>query len=152
MPLMTCQVVPSVLWHCWLGVRKSIRSVKIEWWVLVWLFGVRCRLLAYGPADTTSIPKPHRLLPNLNPDWFYLSGTSLPRLCWKRGHQTNMFDVRFYLHTVSNVRRSVFTLSVFGWYCLISFADICLQQCFNGHFQVNWDTCWLLGWILYSVL
>ena len=23
---------PSVLWHCWLGVRKSIRPVKIEWW------------------------------------------------------------------------------------------------------------------------
>jgi len=20
------------VWHCWLGVRKSIRSVKIEWW------------------------------------------------------------------------------------------------------------------------
>ena len=25
-------IVPSVLWHCWLGVRKSIRPVKIEWW------------------------------------------------------------------------------------------------------------------------
>jgi len=24
--------VPSVLWHCWLGIRKSIRPVKIEWW------------------------------------------------------------------------------------------------------------------------
>jgi len=22
----------SLLWHCWLGVRKSIRPVKIEWW------------------------------------------------------------------------------------------------------------------------
>jgi len=22
--------VPSVLWHCWLGIRKSIRPVKIE--------------------------------------------------------------------------------------------------------------------------
>ena len=21
-----------MLWHCWLGVRKSIRPVKIEWW------------------------------------------------------------------------------------------------------------------------
>jgi len=25
-------VVPSVFWHCWLGVRKSIQPVKIEWW------------------------------------------------------------------------------------------------------------------------
>ena len=24
--------VPSVLWHCWLGVTKSIQPVKIEWW------------------------------------------------------------------------------------------------------------------------
>ena len=22
----------SMLWHCWLGVRKSMRPVKIEWW------------------------------------------------------------------------------------------------------------------------
>ena len=24
--------VPPVLWHCWLGVRKSSRPVKFEWW------------------------------------------------------------------------------------------------------------------------
>jgi len=24
--------LPSVLWHCWLGVRKGIRPVKNEWW------------------------------------------------------------------------------------------------------------------------
>ena len=31
-------------------------------------------------------PKPHRLLPRprLNPDWFYLPGTGLPRLSWKK--------------------------------------------------------------------
>ena len=38
------------------------------------------RLFAYGPADATATPKPHHLLPHLNPDWFYLSGTGLPRL------------------------------------------------------------------------
>jgi len=32
---------------------------------------------ATGPADATAIPKPHCLLPHLNPDWFYLSGTGL---------------------------------------------------------------------------
>ena len=26
------QLLPSVLWRCWLSVRKSIRPVKIEWW------------------------------------------------------------------------------------------------------------------------
>ena len=46
---------PSVLWHCWLGVRKSIRAVKI-WAMRCWcgyLTGERCRLFAYGPANAT---------------------------------------------------------------------------------------------------
>jgi len=30
------------------------------------------------------MPKPHNFLPLLHPDWFYLSGTSLSRLSWKR--------------------------------------------------------------------
>ena len=28
-------LLPSVLWHCWFDVRKSIRPVKIEWWGVV---------------------------------------------------------------------------------------------------------------------
>jgi len=34
-----------------------------------------------------AIPKPHHLLPHLNPDWLYLSGT---RLSWKRGRETGV--------------------------------------------------------------
>ena len=49
-----------------------------------YLSGVRCRLFAYCPADATAVPKPHHLLHHLNPDWFYLSGTGLSRLSWKR--------------------------------------------------------------------
>ena len=49
------------------------------------LSGVKCSLFAYGPAAATAIPKPHDLLPHLNPDWFYLSDTGLARLSWKRG-------------------------------------------------------------------
>ena len=54
--------MPTVLWHCWLGVRNSIWS---SWY--------HC------------IPKRHCLLAHLKPDLFYLSGTGLPRLSWKRG-------------------------------------------------------------------
>jgi len=39
------------------------------------------------------IPKPHHLLPHLNPDWFYFSGTGLCRLFWKRGHKTGVVVV-----------------------------------------------------------
>ena len=48
-------VVPSVLWHCWLGSRKGIRPVK-NWVVGCWrgyLSGAMCRF-AYGPADATA--------------------------------------------------------------------------------------------------
>jgi len=63
------QYLPTVLWHCWLGVRKSIRPVKIEY-MRCWcgyLSVARCRLFANGPADATAVPKPHHLLPHLNP-------------------------------------------------------------------------------------
>ena len=48
----------SVIWHRWLGLRKSIWPVKTEWRGvgMVYLSGVRCRLFAYGPADATVIP------------------------------------------------------------------------------------------------
>jgi len=48
-------LVPSVLWHCWLGGRKGIQPVK-NWVVGCWhgyLSGAMCRL-AYGPADATA--------------------------------------------------------------------------------------------------
>ena len=58
-------------------------------WVMGWWCGylsvARCRQFAYGPVDATAIPKPHLLFSHLNPDWFYLSGTTLPRLSWKKG-------------------------------------------------------------------
>jgi len=38
-----------------------------------------CRLLAYGPADATTIPKPHHLLPHLE------SRLVLPRMSRNRG-------------------------------------------------------------------
>jgi len=45
--------LPSVLWHCWLGVRKSIRPVRN--WLMRCRRGcqsvARCRLFADGPAD-----------------------------------------------------------------------------------------------------
>jgi len=46
-------------------------KIKLSDAVLVllgYLSGARCRLFAYGPADATAVPKPHRLLPHLNPD------------------------------------------------------------------------------------
>ena len=80
--------MPSVLWHCSLDVRKSIRPVKIgvihvrRW--CGYLSGARCRLFALWSSWCHCTPKPHRLLPHLNPDWFYFSGTGLPRLSWEK--------------------------------------------------------------------
>ena len=78
--------------HCvdnvgWASERaSSLKKLSDE--VLVWLsvwseVQIVC-IWSITPADVTTIPKPYHLLPHLNPDWFYLSGTGLPRLSWKR--------------------------------------------------------------------
>ena len=53
-----------------------------------YLSGAKCRLLAYGQANANAIPKRRRLLPHLNPNWFYLSRAGLPRFSFKRGRNT----------------------------------------------------------------
>jgi len=50
--------LPSVLWHCWLGVRKSIWPVK-NWVMRYWhgyLSALRCKWSTDGPADATATP------------------------------------------------------------------------------------------------
>jgi len=51
-------------------------------WLSVWS---EVQIVCIWSSWCHCIPKPHHLLPHLNPDWFYLSGTGLPRLSWKRG-------------------------------------------------------------------
>ena len=50
--------MPSVLWHCWLGIGKSIQSIKN--WVMRWLHGYlsgsRYKWFADGPADAIATP------------------------------------------------------------------------------------------------
>ena len=68
--------------------RQEKHPASKNWEMMCWcgyLSGARCWLFVYGPADATASHKPHHLLPHLNPDWFYLSGTHLLRLSWKRG-------------------------------------------------------------------
>jgi len=66
------------------GWRQEEHLACKNWVMGCWfsnLSGARCRLFAHGLADATAI----RLLPHLNPDWFYFSGTGLATLSWKRG-------------------------------------------------------------------
>ena len=67
----------------WLGILKRIwlenSSDGVSVWSEVQIVGIWSILY-----DAIAIPKPRHLLPHLYPDWFYLSGTSLPRLSWKR--------------------------------------------------------------------
>jgi len=49
------RILPSVLWYCWFGIRKSIQPVK-NWVVSFWrgyLSAARCKWLAYSPAGAT---------------------------------------------------------------------------------------------------
>jgi len=97
-----CFFLPSVLWHCWVGVRKNIRPVK-NWMMRCYLSRVRCKWFAYGPADATAS------LASLNPEWFHLSGAHLRRkeavkqvsVCLIASFATDILFVLFY-----------------WWYCL----------------------------------
>jgi len=55
-----CHQMPSVLWCCWLGVRKCIWPIKVEWWgagmVICLVWGAND--LHMGPADATATPSP----------------------------------------------------------------------------------------------
>jgi len=76
-----CVSLPSVLWHCWLGIRKSIWPINVDWWCVCVVIcldrGADC--LHIWSSWCHCIPKPRNLLPDLNPDWFhlYLSGTGI---------------------------------------------------------------------------
>jgi len=77
--------LPSVLWHCWLGIRTSIRPVK-NWVMRYWhgnLFGARCKWFAYDLADATATPLS---LASFKCRMVYIAGAVLLRLCWKEGH------------------------------------------------------------------
>jgi len=77
-------ILPSVLWRCWLGSRKSIQPVK-TWVVRYWhgyLTRERCKWFAYGSADAIATPSS---LASLKSRMVYLSGAGLPRLSWKKG-------------------------------------------------------------------
>jgi len=54
-------------------------SDEVLLWLSVWS---EVQIFAYGPADATASQNPI-ISSHLNPDWFYLSGTGLPRLSWK---------------------------------------------------------------------
>jgi len=76
-------ILPSVLWHCWLGVRKSIRPVK-KWVMRCWH-----DCLEWGSDDLHMVQlmplRPHHLLLHWNLDCFNLYGVSLRRFSWRRG-------------------------------------------------------------------
>ena len=54
-------------------------SDEVLVWLSVWSEVHMVQLMPLHPQT------PLHLLPHLNPDWFYLFGTSLPKLSWKRG-------------------------------------------------------------------
>ena len=72
----------------YVSVYCMYRTAISEWWgvgvVICLERGADClHMVQLMPLPS---PKPHHILPHLNPDWFYLSGTGLPRLSWKTGH------------------------------------------------------------------
>jgi len=86
-------MLTAVLWHRWLGVRKNIRTIKNASNEVLAAGMVICLKqgandLHMGSADATATPS--SLAPGKG-RMVYLSGASLLRLSWKRGHKTGVF-------------------------------------------------------------
>ena len=61
--------------------------IRDEVWV--WLSGwSEMQIVCIWSSWCHCHPKPHHVFRHLNPDWFYLSATGLPRLSWERGRWT----------------------------------------------------------------
>jgi len=52
-------------------------------WLSVW---IEVQIVCVWSNWCHCIPKPHRVFPHLNLDWFYLFGSSLPMLSWNSSH------------------------------------------------------------------
>ena len=63
-------------------ISLSFFSDEVLVWLSVWS---EVQIVCIWSSWCHCIPKAHHLLPHLNPDWFYLSGTGIPRLSLKRG-------------------------------------------------------------------
>ena len=101
-------LVPSMLCSLLLWHQEEHLACK-NWVIRCWrgyLSGARCRSFAYGPADATASQNPHHLFHHLNPDWFYLSGTGLLGLYWKRGRSVVVVIHYIFIDTAYIVCRA----------------------------------------------
>jgi len=55
-------ILPSLLWHCWLGFRKSIH-VDVEWWVTGTIISLKWGANDWHMDQQMSLPS-HHLLPH----------------------------------------------------------------------------------------
>ena len=87
LPPFALYLLPSVLWYYWLGIKKSIRPLKNEWWGAGMVICLKRGSNELLVIQLMPLP-PYRLLLYWNSERLNLSGVSgvsLPRLFWKRG-------------------------------------------------------------------
>jgi len=108
--------LPSVLWHCWLGVRKSIQPVKTEWWgvgvdrVVIWsevqIVCIRSSWWHCHPKTQSSLASFKSRL--VLPVWYWLTQfllekrplngcSSISTPCFIKSGPLCIFSITFYL-------------------------------------------------------
>jgi len=127
--------------------RQEEHPVRINWLMMCWcgyLSATRFRLFACGPADATAVPKPHHLLPRLNPDWFYLSGTGIESVpiqlaqCWFPGLAIS--NAKIWIYFSKNI------LKQFCQTALESCHGLKLPKCKFSHRRGNSATAGAARW------
>jgi len=91
----SCQCLQCLCLQCFDAVGWA--ACKKQWW------GAGVVICLERGADMAQLmPLPLTVsCSSKNPDWFYLSGTGLPRLSWKRGRQTGVVVWRYREQSVT---------------------------------------------------
>ena len=91
-------------------------------WLSVWS---EVQIVCIWSSWCHCIPKPNRLMRNLNPDWFYLSGTGLLRLSWKKAVKCSSSNFSRYWKLV----RALFSNIACIYHWVLSLAGPCVDNC-----------------------
>jgi len=111
----------AVLWHCWLGVRKSIHPVKSEWWIVgivIWLVHSASDLQMIKPLSLHHLT----FLVLSYPD---CSGKRLLNDCLSRWTRLSSCFMHLFLHLSHREPLGIIGTSLTDWMPFQSHNQLC---------------------------
>ena len=152
------RLIPSVLWHCWLGGRKGIRPVK-KYGGMVGLEQVRTDRVApsrmVGVSASVNLPLHYKVQK-------FCPGNGSPRWSRKKGHKTVVVWLLLLL-LLLRLFVVIIVITFFAWVelkvaaCIAQVCQLCDADCFYRspfwptfhHSWSGWQVDFLCYWLIF---